>query len=373
MAFVQAFQNLVPSILRGSVALTVAGVCALDKDDRRALGAELKSLVTHRREGWWGKTAVTLCVAAVGCLPDAVAAAHLLGRRSVRLDEAALKPVLTVARVHDVTWLADLAHRLDHAHEGPERPGRWGFLAGLVRATGAAPPTGDNFVAGWVDDLARPGAVPPLGDDTAPIAGRKLEPLVDRLRADPFLPTLLPRLFEVDTLGSRMLFRDPGLAQGHAFPAAIAQLCDEKVVDRVTVLDATLDRLVRGDRPGALRTFLVLHDALAPTTDEIAARSGTYVRLLTEAPLPVATMAQKALRRSGVLELDALLEASRVVLRRPSKILVRSQLTWLSRLTVPWDERIAGVVAVATCHPAPDVRHRAVTLLDKIGVAPVAA
>jgi hypothetical protein len=373
MTFVQAFQNLVPSILRGSVALTVAGVCALDRDGRRALGVELRSLVGQRREGWWGNTAITLCVAAVGCLPDAVQAAQVLGRRSVRLDIAALKPVLTVARTHGVTWLADLAHRLASPREEPEAPGRWGFLAGLIRAEGALPPTGERFVAGWVDDLARPQPLRPADPGLEPFRDRKPEALVDRLRADPFLPVLLPRLFEVDELGSRMLFRDPGLAQGHAFPAAIAQLCAEKVIDRSAVLTATLGRLERGDRPGALRTFIVLHDALAATMDEIAAHSETYVHLLTDAPLPVATMAQKALRRAGVLEVEPLLEVSRTVLRRPEKALVKSQLTWLSRLTVRWDEHIAGVVAVAACHPAPDVRHRAVALLDKVGMALVVA
>ncbi|WP_067496346.1 hypothetical protein [Actinoplanes sp. TFC3] len=372
MNFVQAYQNLIPLVSRGSVALTVAGVSALDNDGRRGLAAELPSMARHRRGGWWGKTAVTLCVAAVGCLPDAVHAAQVLGRRSVTLDADALKPVLTVARAHRVTWLAELAHRLDSWRKGPSRPAHWRFLAGLVRAEGAPPPTSDRFVAGWLDDLSRP-QPEPAEPRPEPPRSPKLEALVDRLRDDPFLPVLLPRLFEVDALGSRMLFRDPGLAQGHAFPAAIAQLCDEKVIDRYDVLNATLGRLERGDRPGALRSFLVLHDALAPTPEEIAMRSATYLRLLTEAPPAVATMAQKALRRADVLDVETLLEASRSVLRRPEKALVRSQLTWLSRLTVPWDERIAGVVAVAACHPAPDVRQRAMTLLGKISAVPVAA
>ncbi|MGK5671348.1 hypothetical protein ACSNOB_00670 [Micromonospora sp. URMC 106] len=52
-------------------------------------------------------------------------------------------------------------------------------------------------------------------------------PLLDRLRGDPFLAAMLPRLFEVDGLGARMIFDEVATTweerERHALPTALAR------------------------------------------------------------------------------------------------------------------------------------------------------
>ncbi|MFU8871694.1 DUF6493 family protein [Micromonospora sp. SL4-19] len=352
------------SLVRGDVDAAQAVLVGLDEPARRTLGEELVAHVRRRRDNWWwGNEATALAVAAVGTLSTPTKAAALLGRRSVMLRDADPEPVVAMARRRRVTWLADLAYKLADRLSRRRPWEGWQFVAGLLLAENAAPPTGDAFVAGWAYAMWwRPDH-------------RQLAPLVDRLRADPFLDVLLPRLFEVDGVGDDLT--PPYAADKQMVPQALSALAAEGRIDRSTLLDAVLGRLLRGDRAAALRPFLALHDLLAPAPAEVAARATTYLRLLADAPGPVAAMAQRALRSlAGDVELESLLEVSRAVLIRPEKALVRGQLSWLDRLARQRPDRaaeIASVVAVAAEHPAADLRDRAVTVAQRHGHRSVAA
>ncbi|GAA2572605.1 hypothetical protein GCM10010435_54230 [Winogradskya consettensis] len=318
-----------------------------------AVLAASPTLTREQFDRWWNSGEAPLAVlAAVGLLPTAAKTAQVLRRRDIALDAAAVGPVVTVARARGIPWLTDLAHRLGDSAE------RWDFVAGLLHAENAAPPTSEAFVQGWLWEL-----------DFPHIPRQRSVPLVDRLRTDPFLPALLPRIFEIDGLGTRLLFESRRSGIKHVLLDALAQLCADGTLDRATVLDGTLDRLVRGDRPGALRAFVVLHDHLAPTREEVTARAGDYLRLLTDAPGNVAAMAQKALLGADVEEF-ALLDASRVVLTRPEKTLVKKQLTWLGKLAR--SPEVAEVIAVAADHPAPEIRDRARALTGALPAPAVA-
>ncbi|MFI7575615.1 hypothetical protein [Micromonospora sp. NPDC049497] len=350
------------SLVRGDVAAVGSVLQALDEPARRRLGDELMAHVRRRRDNWWwGKEATALAVAAVGTLSTATKAATLLGRRSVMLRDADPEPVVVAARQRGVTWLADLAYRLADRLRRSEPWEGWHFTAGLLEAEKVAPPTGDAFVAGWAYALWW----------QRPHDGQQ-RPLLDRLRADPFLEALLPRLFEVDGVGADLSFG----GDGQAVPRALAALATEGRLDPALLLDGVLGRLLRGDRPHALRPFLALHEQLAPAPDEVAARASAYLRLLADAPGPVATAAQRALRDLGdAVELESLSDAARTVLTRPEKALVRAQLSWLDRLARQHPERaaeIADVLAVGAEHPAADLRDRAVTLAQRHGHQPVA-
>lgn len=81
-------------------------------------------------------------------------------------------------------------------------------------------------------------------------------------------------------------------------------------------------------------------------------------------------MAQKTLRALDGLEIEGLLDASRAVLVRPDKALVRAQLGWLDQLARRHPDRaaeIAEVIATAVDHPAADIRDRAGTLAARHG------
>ncbi|TDC38814.1 hypothetical protein E1211_06045 [Micromonospora sp. 15K316] len=331
----------------------------LDEPARRTLGDELMAHVRRRRDNWWsGKEATALAVAAVGTFSTATKAAALLGRRSVILRDADCEPVIVMARQRGVTWLADLAYKLADRLQRTRPWENWLFVEAMLLAERAAPPTTDAFVSGWAYAMwwrNNP---------------RELAPLADRLRVDPFLDVLLPRLFEVDGIGLTSPY------ERQLVPQALAALAEEGRIDRSVLLDGVLGRLLRGDRPVALRPFLALHDLLAPTPAEALSRSAPYLRLLADAPGPVATLAQRTLQGLGeTVELEAILDAARTVLTRPEKGLVRTQLTWLDRVARQRPDRaaqIAEVLAVGAEHPAADLRDRAVALAQRHGHQPVA-
>ncbi|MEU8264613.1 DUF6493 family protein [Micromonospora sp. NPDC048999] len=354
------------SLVRGRASAVQAALAGLDEPARRALGDELVAHVQRRRDNWWaGREATALAVAAVGTLSTATKAAALLGRRSVSLQDADPEPVIETARQRGVVWLADLAYRLAERLPRNDPGDGWHFVADLLVAEKVAPPTGDTFVAGWAQAMWwHPGN-----------RERHL-PLLDWLRADPFLDVLLPRLFEVDGVGLELTSGGFG-DDRQAAPRALATLAAEGRLDRSALLDGALGRLLRGDRPAALRPFVDLHDLLAPTPGEVTARAATHLRLLADGPGPVAAMSQRALRGlAGDVELESLLDASRAVLTRPEKALVRGQLSWLDRLARQRPDRaaeIAAVVAVAAEHPAADLRDRAVVIAARHGHPAVAA
>ncbi|MGC4812279.1 DUF6493 family protein [Micromonospora sp. DT228] len=346
-------------LARGDVGAAVDAVTGLDEQGRRSFADGLVAHVRRRRDTWWWNTEATaLAVAAVGCLPTAAATADLLGRRNVSLRGADAELVVQVARARGVPWLAELATRLaDRLRRGDPMDG-WEFLAELITAEKAAAPTGDQFVEGWLALMAWP-----------PEAQRPV-PLVDRLRADVFLDALVPRLFEVDGVGTRMSFDEFMTDEDHALPRALTRLAGEGRLDRTMLLDGCVSRLLRGDRPAALRAFVTLHGLLEPTASEVDRRRGDYLRLLADAPGNVASMAQKTLRALDGVEVEGLLDASRAVLVRPDKALVRAQLGWLDQLARRHPERaaeIAEVVATAVDHPAADIRDRAGTLAARHG------
>ncbi|WP_431729463.1 DUF6493 family protein [Verrucosispora sp. TAA-831] len=355
----------------GSAEQVAEALAGLPEQRRREIGPELTAWFKKRdRETWWTSGPGTaLAVAVVGCLPTAAQAAAIIGRASVPVDgKRAARLVLAVAEERGVTWLGDLAYRVAARFNDRSGADRWQFVAALLQAEGAPPPADDRSVQQWLTAVQ----FPDRGRRGSPT------PVADRLRDDPFLPAMLPRLFEVDGIGTQMMFdvvwKRWADRERHALPTALVQLAAEGVIDRAALVDGALGRLLRGDRPAALRAFTTLLGLLALSTAEIAAHATDYLRLLTDAPAPVATMAQKALRQVPDLELESVLDASRQVLTRPDKALVRTQLTWLDKLARRHPDRAAGiaeVIALGADHPAIELRDRATTLAARHGVAPV--
>ncbi|MEU9508757.1 DUF6493 family protein [Micromonospora sp. NPDC048170] len=364
--------DLFDLIQKSAASQITAALAGLPEQRRREIGDDLTTWLTQRhRNTWWPVGSGTaLAVAVVGCLPTAAQAAKILGRNSVNPHgQRAATLVAQAAEERGITWLGDLAHRLATKVNQQTLTERWRFIAALLHLTHTTAPTNDRFVELWLDSVAMP---------DRQHRGRPT-PLIDRLRDDPYLTAMLPRLFEVDGLGTRMMFDEATATwddrQPHALPTALAQLATEGTIARATLIDGSIGRLLRGDRAAALRAFTVLLTELKPTTAEVAAHATDYLRLLADAPAPTATMAQKALRDLPDLEIDTVLDTSRDVLLRPDKALVKAQLTWLDRLARQHRDRsaeIAEVIAVAAKHPAVELRDRAHTLATRHGHDPTA-
>ncbi|MEV4344896.1 DUF6493 family protein [Actinoplanes sp. NPDC049596] len=337
------------------------------EEERLAFAAEVEARIKALRpEDWWRPAADPAggyALAVLGTMPTAPRAARLLLRRDMRdkWDRIPIPRALEIVRARRLPWLDDLAARLAVKLTADDAwGGGWKLVATLLAETGGTPPVTEAVVRCWFDEMLRgPWESPPV------------TPL-DKFRASPFLDLLFPSLFEIDTLGAelsratmdattRIWLEEP------VFPVATAQLVADGRLDRKQILAATVDRLVRGGRPAELRPFVLLHEALTPTTDETAAHALDYARLLPDSPSTVAALAQRALRTlddAGLLDPATLLEISHPTLLRKEKTLVKTQLSWLDRAAHDSTDFIE-TIAVAFGHPALDIQERALNVVGK--------
>ncbi|GAA2427422.1 DUF6493 family protein [Streptomyces macrosporus] len=362
-------------------------IAGLSEEQRRSCVPHLKAWRALLREAWGRDTRPrrrALLVAGAGCHTGAAAAARWLASDDLGLLEPFdVHLLLTVLADRPAPWLGDVAHRLADRVRPDDAGRRWAHHAlaeRLVLLAGCPVPTGDGFVLAWVRErmfpersLLWPGVAG--GAPTPPrpsVVGVRIGTLVERLRADPFLDALVPRLFEVDGVGALLNGRGtaPG-ADGSSWSEALVDLAAEGRLERAALIDGCLSRLLRGGRPGELRAFLALLTALDPADDECAARATALLRLLPDAPSTVASFAQQrlaALDAAGRLDAGHLTEASRAVLFRPEKKLVRAQLAWLDAVARRDRDRAGAVVlaaADALGHEDTALQERALNLIGR--------
>ncbi|WP_127500596.1 DUF6493 family protein [Actinoplanes solisilvae] len=337
------------------------------EEQRLAVGKELaEQFRTLKPETWWQSQrdpAIVYGLAMLGTAPSAAKATALLSRRDMRekWGRLPMAHIVRVVRARDLPWLGDLALRLAGKLRVNDSWSRgWLLVATLLTESGTPAPPIEGVVRGWLREFGLRNSVP----------------LIDQLRDSPHLDVLLPALFEIDGIGSELDmstwdFATQRYVDRLAFPEAVARLVTEGRLDRKTILTATVDRLVRDDRPVALRPFTALHDELAPDLDELTGHALDYAGLLPGSPSPVAGLAQRALRTvddAGRLELDTLLDTSRATLVRKEKTLVKTQLSWLDKVARRETDRTGEVletIAAAFDHPALDLQDRALTIIER--------
>lgn len=366
MATASTWPAMEELIERADHAALTRFVCELDDAQRRALARDLRAYDRNRLsrmrsgEGGWGDDA-SLAIAGVGVLPDATSTATWLRRHALRswlpsdnpwgrpreLDAQARVALVLLER--DPPWLPALVDAL--AARLPTEEGRDGGLFGLIetlrKQRRLAPPATDGYVAHWIYTRST-------------YEGFIADFLEDRRFLD-----LIPRIFDVDAIGLFFSWRPDQTG-------AIVQLVERRVVDRAVVLDACVARLQRPGRPHATAAYLALHEELNPSDDEVATRLRDYVALLPDTLSTVATMAQQRLTRleqRGRLPVDDLVDATRSVLVRPEKKLVRAQLAWLgdaARRDPTLAGRLAEAAAAAFAHPAVDQQRAAVKFVTSL-------
>ncbi|WP_182880442.1 DUF6493 family protein [Microbispora sp. H10949] len=288
-------------------------------------------------------------VAGAAVLPGAAAVATWLNRRDfdrgwepADTDDVPLIAAVVAAR--PLEWRRDLAVRLARRLRGVRpRPDRRVRLAlRLLRESGAEPPEHDPLTLAWV-------AVTPSGD----------------LRADPLLDAMLPRLFEAEGVGR--------LLRAHRnWPAALAALARDGRIKREALLDGCRGRFLRGGQAADQRFFVLLHDRLDPSPEEIAPYARDYLALLPAAAANVADLALRQIRRLGPIPPEQAGEAVEALLFRAEGRLVRAGLIWLDRLLKdPAGDldahapALAMALAAALGNASGDARERAVKLATK--------
>ena len=308
-----------------------ACVLAATEKERKAAFPELVTYIKGGVSGWWWdqQEIAVLGLAVLGCAPTAKRAVTVLNRASLRWQRGAIPAPRAVEMLlhRAVPWLPDLATGLAERLDPSANSHDWVFVDAIVRAAGITPPLTEGFTAGWIAWVR-----------TQP------DPL-DAMGRGTYAHYLLPMLFEHEGIGRVLQFT----FQGNGFNSALANLGRTDPEVRALLLDGCLARLLRGGRPGDLRAYVTLHDELAPSVDEIAARCSDYAGLIGAEPGPVAAMAQRCLRgadEAGRVEVDTLLDVGATALGRKEKSIVKTQTTWLRQAARRHPERAAELLAL---------------------------
>ncbi|GAA1217750.1 DUF6493 family protein [Kitasatospora nipponensis] len=360
--------SLIDLVRAGDADGVAAELAALTPAERRAHLPELKAFRREIREDWWQKPAVTeaLLIAGAGCHTAATEADAWLGGAEFSRGNGWRHPaLLAVVESQPVEWRSTVVARMAARRRANWWSDEYQFLEHLVLTTGCPVPTTEAFVAhwftdrGWQRDRAR--------QLTGGVVGRTLW---KRLRADPFVPLLVPHLFEIDEIGAEFDSARHAQLDGGGWARCLARLAEEGVLDRAELIDRCLARLLRGGRPSDQRGFLTLLEVFAPTAEENAARVRSYLALL-DALSTVAVHAQQVLAdldAAGLLAPGLLGEAAERVLFRTEKKLVRGQLSWLDKAARRDAARSGEVVlaaAEALGHPDPDTQDRALKVIAR--------
>lgn len=348
---------LLEAVRKGDTPYRIARrVAALSDAERRACVPWFDQL----RKSWAVRSPLpeprkALRIAGIGCRTGAAAATQWLLARDLgwASGDEELPLIIYALADRDAEWLGDVAHRLAERPSAAEE--KYELISVLVRRSGCPVPTTDAFVRRWVTHLTRR----PDTEGT----------LLERLRGDPFLTALVPRLFEAQEIGNRLVF--PPTNGPQSWPYSLARLGAEGRLDRRALIDGCLSRLLLGERPFHLRGFLPVLRELDLTEDERAARVVTWIRLLPDSHSTVATLSQQVLaglEAAGRLETRHLAEASRAVLFRTEKKLLRAQLTLLDK-AVKRDPSRAGkllpTVAEAFAHEHHSIQEQALRLVTR--------
>jgi hypothetical protein len=347
----------------------------IDEPTRRALRPGLKAAVAQvRAEGrMWSRlgTYDALGLAALGCTAGAASAAQHL-HSYWRWGPTAGLPLVEVLLDRDPPWLPDLLARLTEAERTDFWGAHWRIAEQLRVALGSPRPHTRWYVRGLVEELVRG-----FRQATDPVP----PPVLDQVLADDELVALVPLVLEHADLPAlvadqvqvvdRAARRTEVLTRSvdDTWPGVVVALCDRGLLDRGTAIDACLRVLLRNAGDGPTAPHLAMLTTLAATDEEVAARR-TYGQLAGDGAGPCAKHAQVALRKAweaGVLAPETVLEVSRLVLARPEKGLVTTQLGWLDKLARKSAAPDAAllVVADAFAHERTDVQERALAAVAK--------
>jgi Family of unknown function (DUF6493) len=191
---------------------------------------------------------------------------------------------------------------------------------------------------------------------------------LDGLLADPgLLDDEVWRLFEV-----------PGAAQALAkckgtWEEALVTLSERGLLDRGRLLDACLDAFFKDFAPSQVGWYATFHDRMAPTLDEMAARTGKYLALLATNTAHGVSLGQRACDRllpAGRLPVADLLAASPPLLLFPQKAVAIRQVRLLGKIAREPSLRARALATAAGAfgHARLDVQEAALDLVGKLGV-----
>jgi hypothetical protein len=191
---------------------------------------------------------------------------------------------------------------------------------------------------------------------------------LDGLLADPgLLDDEVWRLFEVPGA-------PPALAKCKGtWEEALVTLSERGLLHRGRLLDACLDAFFKDFAPSQVGWYATFHDRMAPTVDEVAARTGRYLALLATNSAHGVSLGQRACDRLlavGRLPVADLLAASPPLLLFPQKGVAIRQVKLLGKVAREPSLRAQALATAADAfgHARLDVQEAALDLIGKLGV-----
>lgn len=345
------------AVRAGRIAEVASLLDGMTDAERRACFPELKALRKELRPDRWSERGrrilPALHLAGAACQTGAAAVANWVTATDFTWAPASPARLIDTLADRDLTWIADVTHRLAQRPVSARVP--FELMTGLVRLSACPVPTTNAYVQGWLMHIGS--------------AWARSGSLVDRLRQEPHLAKLVVALFEIDDVGSVF-----GWIAGdgrNSWPASLARLTEEGALDRKSMLDGCVARLLRGGRASDVRVFLLLLQALAPSREEERERVADWTALAADGASTVAGHAQSVLAGlalDGELPARRLAELSEAVLFRTEKKLLRAQLMLLGKVlardTSGVDELLPSL-AQALGHMDSEVQERAVKLVER--------
>ncbi|MGA4542459.1 DUF6493 family protein [Uniformispora flossi] len=336
----------------------------MPEKDRKTLSPALKdaSAALQGTVSWQARVrlARTLMLAGPALLGGPAGIAQWLAKRDFVFGAEGRDPlhkaVAEIIRDRNPAWLGNVAERLAQRMTVRTSGQNWFLVDCLARAAGGPPPGADSYMAGWLSFHGRNTKVPSLADS---------------LRADSYTPVMVPRIFATDGVGEELEMWANTDVPERTWAVALRTLCDEGLVDRAHIVDRCLASMLRGAEPRHIRGFLALYEGLDVTDDEAALHAVTYLRLLADAPASVAVVAQVTLRRldeADRLTAEQVEEATRAVLFRSEKKLLRPQFTWLGKAVKRHADHAGMLVAAAAtafAHPDSGIQDRTLAFIAK--------
>ncbi|BCY08865.1 DUF6493 family protein [Actinoplanes sp. L3-i22] len=321
----EVFARIEAGDIKGVAALMVAG----QETERRALAGQFKdhqlahlpeplptgdyftnyhanSRALDEHRDLLRRRKIALAVACVAGLPRATDVVTRLRDTWLHIDTESAESVVRVLQAPGRPSIAAVATSMAQKMR-PTTVDQWPVVSALLDAAQLPVPPTEATLTGWIQQQGRAWS----------------EELIDRLRADPRTPDLLPHLFAIPRLGTHL---------DEEWPKALTMLAADDDATRRTILDGCLLRLRAGDRPASIKSMADLHRALAPTLEECAEHRQEYLAMLSSPPVAVADLALAALRvaeAGGRAEPELIVEAAYAVLPRKEKKLVRAMLEWI--------------------------------------------
>ncbi len=254
------------------------------------------------------------------------------------------------------TWIEDILK-----DEWPEI--QWETLRELIRVGVAKKPTSEGYVRLMVQGLP---------DD---LHDESHIPLSEKLLRNPdLLEDELWQLFKVETdaFSLDQSERNPRASANYeSWSTAVLKLAADGKIDRQRLLDATLSGFTAGFKKDTLSGYIKLHERLKPSLAELAARQHTYLDLLASQASHVVTFALEkleVLEEGERLDGPGLVESVGRVFDARMNTQPKTALGLIERVVKREPDltaEAARVAADALAHYSPEVRERALTLLEE--------